>query len=78
VVSRSNKESRPNQSVDGGGKVIRELISGRGAAIDAAVDAASGPGKKAPAPAPAPKNPYKEGSARAKLWARREADKKKE
>jgi ABC-type uncharacterized transport system involved in gliding motility auxiliary subunit len=76
VVSRSNKESRPNQSVDGGGKVVEELVSDRTKTIDDAVDAAT-----APAPKPkeeAPKNPYPEGSARAKLWARREADKKKE
>ena len=42
--------------------------------IDDAVDKATAPGKKA---IPAPKNPYKPGSARAKYWKRRQADKTK-
>lgn len=42
--------------------------------IDQAVDSATAPGNAKPAPK---KNPYKPGSARAKLWARREADKRK-
>lgn len=76
MPSRSNKESRPHQTVDGGGKVVEELVSGRTKTIDDAVEQAE---RGTPKPeAEAPKNPYKEGSARAKLWARREADKKKE
>ena len=36
------------------------------------------PPKRVPVkPKPAKKNPYPKGSARAKLWARREADKRK-
>jgi hypothetical protein len=43
--------------------------------IDEAVDSASGVPEKKPVK-PKKKNPYKPGSARAKLWARREADKR--
>ena len=51
-----------------------KALQSRREKIDNAVEGAQKGKKKK---APAPKNPYPAGSARAKYWARRQADKKK-
>jgi hypothetical protein len=58
-------------------KKVKKVVSKRKQQIDDAVEKAQ-TGKKPAAKKPvAPKNPYKEGSARNKMWARREAERKK-
>ena len=52
-----------------------KALKGRRSKIDSTVDSAAGSGSKTKSPPK--KNPYPPGSARAKLWARREADKRK-
>jgi hypothetical protein len=74
-VRRSHKYGNASQVkcwADGG--KVKKTLANRGNQIDAAVDKAqtgTPPAKKAPPK----KNPYPAGSARAKLWARKEKDK---